>query len=159
MNPMQVLKGSTLFKNWKDTDLLRVADISRQKTLSPGEGLFVEGESSDAFYIVVSGTVAIRKMSDGDEQAVTNVGPNSHIGEMAMLSGVSASSEKRSAGAEAAESSTILEIPFAPFEKILADTPSLGALFYKNMAVTLAARIRRTTEDLASLRALRLRHV
>lgn len=158
MNIVQVIKSSPLFNGWKDADLQRLAGAVTQRSLSAGESLFVEGEDSTAFYIVASGTVSIRKMSGGDEQAVTNIGPGSHFGEMAMLA-ASGATEKRSAGAEATESSQVVEISFAAFEKLVTETPALGLLFYKNLGITLAARIRRTTEDLAGLRSLRLRNV
>lgn len=158
MNFAEVLKGCHLFEGWSTADLKKLEGIVKTRDLTPGESLFVQGEDSDCFYIVGSGTLSISKFASGEEQSVTNIGPNSTLGELAMLR-TQGPAETRSAGASAAEPSSVIEIPFAPFEKMLADTPNLGMLYYKNVAIVLAARIRRTTEDLAGLRALRLRHV
>lgn len=154
-----MLKLSTLFQGWKESDLQTLASACQTKDLSAGESLFVQGEEAFSFFIVGSGTLVIRKMTSGDDESVSSLGAGSVIGEMAMLVAAGAPPDKRFAGAEAKEFSTVVEIPLEAFDKILADHPNLGMLFYKNLGITMAARIRRTTEDFAGLKSLRLRHV
>ena len=159
MNALSILKQSSLFHGWSEGDLQKLAAQCKIKDLGAGEGLFVQGEESQSFFIVGSGTVVIRRMSAGEEEAVSTVGPGSVLGEMAMLVPTGSPVEARSAGAEAREHTVVVEIPLTHFEKMVKDSPALGMMFYKNLGITLAGRIRRTTEDLAGLRSLRLRHV
>lgn len=158
MKAVEILQGSKLFQGWKEAELAGLGQKSEMKDLSVGEGLFVQGEESDSFYIVGRGTVSIQRMASGEDQDVTKVGPGSVLGEMGMLVAPGSSPEPRSAGASAFESTVVLRIPYAALDALIEATPHLGVLFYKNLGMTLASRIRRTTEDLAGLRALRLRH-
>ncbi|MBS1985679.1 MAG: cyclic nucleotide-binding domain-containing protein [Bdellovibrionales bacterium] len=160
MSALQSLKNCSLFEGWSDADLQKLISSSFTKNLTAGELLFTEGEASNSFFVVTAGTVGIQKSGrDGDGQSVSNIGTNSHFGEMALLVGKGLAPEKRSASAEALETTTIVEIPFGVFEKILNDSPQLGLHFYKNVSRSLAGRIRKTTEDLAGIKSLRLRSV
>jgi len=88
---------------------------------------------------------------------VAKIGSGGHLGEMALLA-IEGVPDKRSATADSTEHSEVLEISYSSLEKLTKASPTFAAVFYKNLAMTLAGRIRRTTEDLAGLRALRLRH-
>jgi len=157
MSDLTVLQKSALFREWPEADLKKLAELCNTKHLGPGEILFNEGESSEAFYFLCSGTMGIKKHSKGDEEVVSSFGSASHFGELAMLD-KSGEAQKRSATAQAIESSIVIEIPYAPFLEILKGSPQAGFAFYKNVAFDLANRIRKTTNDLAGIRALRLRH-
>ena len=157
MKITELLKSSALFKDAKEIDLEKVAVTCTERMLSPGETLFFEGEVSSSLFLLASGTINIKKASSKGEEAVTSIAQGSHFGELALLNR-EGGLEKRSAMAEAGEASVIVEVPFTPLLKYIDSSPAFGLLFYRNVAVTLASRIRRTTEDLAGLRALRLRH-
>jgi CRP/FNR family transcriptional regulator, cyclic AMP receptor protein len=158
MTVIESIKNSPLFKGLAEKDCALLAEISGLRKLNAGENLFFEKDQSKALFLVVKGTIAIKKYSAKGEQDVTKIGSGGHLGEMALLSfdGVP---EARSASAEAGEHSEVVEVPFEQLEHAMAKTPSIAAVFYKNLAVTLSGRIRRTTEDLAGLKALRLRIV
>jgi len=155
---LAALKKSPLFKGFSDHDLDKVAAFCEEQSLVAGDAVFSEGDPTDAFYIVEDGTIAIKKTSSRGDESMVNFGPGSHFGELGLLS-VDGVTEKRSASAEAAEQTRLVVVPNAAFEKFLAGSQGSGLLFYRNLAVNLAGRIRRTTEDLVGLRALRLRNV
>jgi CRP-like cAMP-binding protein len=152
------LKSSVLFKDWPDSDIGALASLCTKRHLAPGETLFDEGEISKALYLLLSGTMSIKKASSQGDQAVTNIGGHSHFGEMGMLTS-EGQPEKRSATASAVEPSEIVEIGYDAIRQILSKSPAAGCAFYRNLATNLAGRIRKTTEDLAGLRALRLRQL
>jgi CRP-like cAMP-binding protein len=158
MATLSTLKKSPLFKGFSDADFEKVAAFCVDRPLAAGDTVFAEGDEAKAFYLVENGTVIIKKTSSRGDESMVNFGGGSHFGELGLL-GLDGAAEKRSASAEATEAGKVLEIPNDAFTKFLEASPSAGLHFYRNLAVNLAGRIRRTTEDLVGLRALRLRNV
>ncbi len=157
MKDLSYLRNCSLFLNWSDENIESLHRICEIRNLSPGEILFNQGETSDAFYLIRRGTIAIKKYSGDGEESIASFGSNANFGELAMLTR-GAQIENRSATAQAIEASEIVEIKFNPFQKFLESSPEASASFYQNLAIDLATRIRKTSEDLAGIRALRLRH-
>jgi CRP-like cAMP-binding protein len=156
----QILKSSSLFKDIPDNEISKLASFSQVRDLNAGETLFFEKDDSTALFIVSKGTIVIKKGSSDNDENVTQIGAGQHFGEMAFLVSSGGIFEKRSATAEAgAESTVILEVPFEGLQKCFSAAPQVGLAFYKNLSLSLAGRIRKTTEDLAGVRSLRLRHI
>jgi CRP-like cAMP-binding protein len=158
MPNQKTLRQNPLFSDWNEKDFEKLFEMTSMKLLSAGEILFNEGELADTFYVLLSGTISIKKATPTGEEAVTTFGPGTTFGELSMLH-KGGLEEKRSATAQAIEATQLVEFPILTFEKLLETSASASVSFYKNLAVQLAARIRRTTEDLAGIRALRLRHL
>ncbi|NCN27654.1 cyclic nucleotide-binding domain-containing protein [bacterium] len=152
-----VLSECFLFSGWSAQEVKQVAALCREKSLSVGQMLFSEGASSTSLYVVQSGSIKIEKASGDDDQMVAQFSKGSCFGEMGMLS--TSNPGPRSASATASESSVVLELNYADLEKLIEEHVHLGAKLYKALAESLSTRIRKTTQDLASLKSLRLRHV
>jgi CRP-like cAMP-binding protein len=157
MEASMALKGSKLFKDFSDSDLKTLGAALKIRELNVGETLFYEGEDSNSLYFVAKGTIGIKKNSAKGEQDIAQIGSGSHFGELAMLH-FEGPHDKRSATAEAKEASQVIEIIFGDLEKILKTNAQLGLLFYRNIAISLAGKIKKTTEDLSDLKSIRLRH-
>lgn len=158
MPTQNLLRKSPLFSGWKDHDFATLEHFSKAKTLAAGETLFHEGEEADCFYIIIAGTIQLKKNTRaGDEEALTTIGSGAFFGELSMLHKDN-TTERRSATAHSVENSQLLEVPYRDFETYLEKSPDAARHFYKNMTIHLASRIRQTSEDLAGLRALKLRH-
>jgi len=158
MSMLEILSKTRLFEGFSFNDVRKLTELCQTVELSVGQSVFIEGTESTSFFIVLSGMIAIRKATKGgDEHDVSTLGVGSHFGEMAMLTW-DGNPEKRSSGADAVEPSQVIEVPYVNFDAFLKEHPVLGLCFYRNVAVTLAGRIRKTTEDLAGLRTLRLRN-
>jgi cGMP-dependent protein kinase 2 len=151
------LKKCFLFQNWSDKDLDLLKEISEERNLNVGQSLFLENSAADTLFVVKSGSINIQKSGGDDDQYIAHIEAGSYLGEMGLLA--EGQAEKRSATATVRESASVLAIPYARLEALLKEKPELGALFYKNMARALGMRIKRTTQDLASLKTLRLRNV
>jgi CRP-like cAMP-binding protein len=152
-------KQTPLFNACDDKVLHLIADGATALSLSPGQGLFVEGDAADRLYIVKSGTLVLKKSTSKGEEDLIKIGARSVLGEMALVSVAgSGQYEKRSTSAEAIEGTQLIEIPFAHLEKVLSSHAETGLQFYKNLAINLSGRIRNTVQELASVRSLRLRH-
>jgi CRP-like cAMP-binding protein len=65
----------------------------------------------------------------------------------------------RAATVVAKENTELLEIEFAPLDKLIQSNKDIGVKFYRNLASVLSTRIKRTTSDIANLKDLKLRHV
>lgn len=89
----------------------RLEAASRLVAVPAGEWLITEGDPSGPAYVVRRGRLEI----DVAGTIVRELGPGEVIGELALLTG-----EPRSAGVRARRDSTVLEIPRAAFEDVLA---------------------------------------
>ncbi|MEE2998371.1 MAG: HlyD family type I secretion periplasmic adaptor subunit [Pseudomonadota bacterium] len=98
-----------------------------------GGYVFREGESADYAYILKEGTVEIVKTAaDGDLVLVTLSEPNTIFGEMALIDG-----EPRSAGARAAEDSTIDEVKEDEFLRYIEKNSSAALRIMKTLSSSL----------------------
>src|SRR4030067_623097 len=67
----EILRKTPLFFNLPPEDLSRIAGISSLRHCAKRETVFREGDRADGFYIVVSGSVKVFKLSeDGKEQVL-----------------------------------------------------------------------------------------
>ncbi len=156
---LEVLQKSTLFTQCPPATLVKLSEKSHLKEINPGQAIFFENQESQSFYLIQSGTVTIKKTSEKGDVDIAKIAAGSYLGELALLREANESYPKRSASAEAQEFCVLLEIPYSAFESIVNDDPVFGRQFFKNLSMQLAGRIRRTAQDLSSLKALRLRHL
>ena len=129
------LKSSHLFRPLPAEELARVASLADTVHLDADEIVFEQGDPGDAFYMVVTGQVAVEV---GTRQ-VASFGPHEGIGEMALLDG-----EPRSATVRATEPTTLLRIEAASFEALVDRTPALAKSIYR----TLSQRLRTANRQL-----------
>ena len=129
------LKSSPLFRPLPGEELARVASLADTVHLDADQALFQQGDPGDAFYMVVTGRVAVEV---GTRQ-VASFGPHEGIGEMALLDG-----KPRSATVRATEPTTLLRIDSASFEALVDRTPALAKSIYR----TLSARLRSANRQL-----------
>lgn len=86
--------------------------------LRKGETLIEEGDSGDTVFLVRSGKLGVSRLkSDGQKQIIGEVGPNSIVGELAMMSG-----QLRSTTIYGLEDSQLLSVEFDVFEQLVADS-------------------------------------
>jgi len=159
MSLENTLRSNSLFAECSDEQLKVLAAAASLQEISVGQSLFYEGDESTTLFIVKNGAIGLKKSSSKGEEDLARIGTNSHLGEMTFLQGSAGKYEKRSASAEAVETSTLVEIPFQVLTDMIKNDPQFGLIFYRSVACNLSARIRKTGEDLTSLKSLYLRHV
>jgi anion transporter len=120
-----------LFTSLGRLEIARLVPSFQHLDLAVGETLFQEGDKGDALFIIVSGSVCIRKQSGVSEINVARLGAGDHFGEMALLSGA-----PRSATAVAAEPLSLLKLSRPRFEALLKKHPSIAS----HLANILASR-------------------
>lgn len=143
MDAVAVLSSLALFADVDPTQLAAVAADATTRQLARGEVLFDEGQSSDQFYVVVSGHIRVLVSSERGDALVLNVlGPGETLGEISLLDG-----RARSAGAEAVGDVTLLRVPSA----VLQDLLRTSQPFCLALAEELAQRVRQLTGSAADL--------
>ena len=113
--PLQVLQGLSVFRGLTPRTLHAIAPLFEIRELIGGKSVFEEGDAGDAFFILVSGTVVVRKgeivlATLKAEEGVTTkltkeLDANPFFGEMAILDAAT-----RSASVHTAEPCKLLLI-------------------------------------------------
>jgi CRP-like cAMP-binding protein len=121
-----------------ERDALRLVAFSAEtRILRQGDVIFRKGDSANAGYFVLSGSIAIA--ADGGSERL--VGPDCLIGERALMIPL-----KRSATATAREACSILQISRATFHRVLNEFPDSAV----RVRAFVAARLVGFSRDLAS---------
>lgn len=100
--------------------LARVASRMTWHHLSRGEVLFKERDVGDAWYVVIGGRVAIRKLEpDGSDRLLRELGRGQAFGEVALVS-----RRPRSATAVATREATVARLAREDFDALCEDQPT-----------------------------------
>jgi NhaP-type Na+/H+ or K+/H+ antiporter len=116
-----VCRHMPLFAGLSDEILDRVAEITKEHVIAPGEVLFEEGAPARAMHVVARGALSVLKRVGDQEVLVDVLGPGDIVGEMALLSG-----SPRGATVVAATAATLGEINKADFQAILDESEDLS---------------------------------
>ena len=82
----EILKHSFIFSSLNDNELGELANLAIERSLTPGEFVFWDGDAPDWFYMVVEGKVKVLKHSSlGREFTISFFGPGEMFGEVAVF--------------------------------------------------------------------------
>jgi CRP-like cAMP-binding protein len=135
-----LLKEAEMFKAISSEDLVPVARVAREITITAGDTWIHEGDVGDCLYVILSGEAGI--MVRGLGQIATR-GPRSVIGEMAVISG-----QPRSADCVAITDITAIRVDDDDFWELLRERPSLA----RGVITMLAHRLDEAVKNLSTLR-------
>ena len=138
-NVLEEMRGLNFFSSFSDRDLLRLLNMCETRTLAPGEALFREGEPGDSMSVVISGRVRVSRTLEHKERVLSELGPGSCLGEMAVLD-----NRPRSADAVALSKTVVYEID----NRTLNDDSRLALKLSRQIGVELAAKIRSANEHI-----------
>lgn len=125
--------------SWPEIETM--AGYMSAATVAEGGVLFREGEKDLTLYLVVTGSIDVRKRdSAGQVRTIATVGSGRTLGEMALIDG-----EPRSAGAVAAEDATVLLLTERAFHDMIKDPPNLGVKLLLKLARLMSQRLRQTS--------------
>ena len=141
---VEALRQVPLFRKIDPAKLRLLAFISDRISVRSGEQLCRQGESGDSAFIVMDGDADVLVDTDQGARKVAAVGTNDIVGEIAILCDV-----PRTATVQATTSMEILSINKENFLKLLREFPEIALEVMR----VLAARLEKTTHDLATLRA------
>lgn len=132
-----------MLKGIDKAKLRLLAFISERAVYSPGETLCRQGDSGDSAFIILDGEADIVVETDDGPRTVAGVGTNDIVGEIAILCDV-----PRTASVVARTEVQTLTVAKDHLMKMLAEFPEMAIEIMR----VLAARLERTTRDLADVR-------
>jgi len=137
------LAAIPLFRRVSPEDRERLGTVAELREYARSDELFAEGDSSDFFFVVVTGRVKVYKQTPtGSELILEMFGPGSPIGAVAVYE-----SRPYPASARALEPTTCLLIPRRAFFALLEQHPSL----VRGLLSSLSHRLVELTTRLAEL--------
>ncbi|MCB1172292.1 MAG: cyclic nucleotide-binding domain-containing protein [Leptospiraceae bacterium] len=146
-----LLKNIYLFQGFSDEDLALIARIARRHDFSAGQRVFYEGDEASSFFVVELGTIQMtKKNEEGDHEEIVVIGNGAHFGELPFLD-----EARRDLTAVARERCDLYEISYTELREVLHNNKSLAASFYESISHFLAARLRKVTASLISLKTIR----
>lgn len=134
---MAHLKKISLFEDLTARQLMELARAANEKRFEAEEVVVRQGEYDDCLYLVVDGVVCIRR---GDS-VLSELGPGSFFGEIALLEGVA-----RSADAVTRTRARLLGLERADLMKLIEESPGIAV----GLLRTLSRRVRDLTDRLTA---------
>src|ERR1051326_8090438 len=138
----QFLRRLALFSDLDGGELHALAEVTQLVQFPASALIFREGEAGDCAYVVVRGSVEVFAIDrNGDEVVLAQLKDLDHVGEQSLLPGHSG---RRNASLRAREDTTLLRIPKAEFQKILAERQTLKDLLSETGQQQIRANLIRT---------------
>jgi CRP-like cAMP-binding protein/Zn-dependent protease len=119
LQAMAELRDLPAFSHASSKELGLVLEHGEWRQIPPGEEILVQGEPSDAFYVIGSGRARVVK----DDRPVAELGPGSHFGEIGLLRDV-----PRTATVEALAPMRVFRLDREGFNAVVAGAFNRGAL-------------------------------
>ncbi len=136
-----------LFRGFDARTLDMLSGRLRERTLTAGEQAFAQGDPGGELFLVRRGSVRILLPLDGGRQHhVATIGPGEFFGELSFLD-----CERRSATAEAKESTELYVLTRACIDGTAPDEAALGAQLFARLALAIAQRLRQADAELRAL--------
>lgn len=80
------LRAAELFTHLDEAQLLRLAEMAQRRSMSAEETLFLQGDQTDAFYLLAEGRIKVFKLlRDGRTATIRHVEPGQTFAEAALF--------------------------------------------------------------------------
>lgn len=126
----QFLGGVALFADLNESILAHMSNDFRERAYRKGENIFLQGDESRQFYVVLEGKVRIYHLNTAGEETTVNILTRGDLlGEFSLVDGL-----LRSATAEAITGCTLLEMSSHKGIAHLANVPGLALAMCRQIA-------------------------
>lgn len=155
MPDVDFLKTVTLFEGLNTAQVQQITSIIHKEELPAGQPIIQEAETGDRMYIIQEGTVEVSrtltmKMTKRDfgqkEKTFIRLGSGFFFGEMALLE-----NDVRSATVTTVTDCKLFVLYRDDFNPLCENFPEIGYKILRNIARTIAGRLRRTNQDVLKL--------
>jgi CRP-like cAMP-binding protein len=126
---LTMLAAIPLFSGLGQKDLVELGRITDEVDLPEGRVLARQGDTADAFYVLIEGTVRIEK----DGAVLSEVGPGDFFGEIAMVARI-----PRTATGITATPCRLLVMSHGQFNSLLREFPSIQTEVMRALAERVA---------------------
>jgi EmrB/QacA subfamily drug resistance transporter len=130
--PAEFLRHVPMFAGLPDETLERIAARAKPVRLQAGEWLFRQGDPAGGVFVVVSGRLDVVLDEGGETQLLRVLGPESVVGELALLA-----DSERSASIRARRDSALLELTRDEFDTLVAEDQRFTSELVRLMGVQL----------------------
>ena len=137
------LRSTTFLEGFTDALLWKLARHVVPHEFAPDETLFTEGEARRQFAILISGAVAIEKMSDGRSTRLVTLGAGEAVGEGLLLD-----DSPHGTTARAIMPGTAMVLTRTQLDDITRESPQLYAALVARAARAISQRLRRADATL-----------
>jgi len=143
MELIEQLKKPLIFSGLDENDLSELAAITVRRKFRKGETLFCEGEEATGFYLLLTGSIKLCRISpDGREKVLHFVKPRETFAEAAFFG-----DGKYPAEARTMESGEALYLPRQGFMELMSRNPG----FALNLVVSLSLMLRQFARQIEEL--------
>jgi thioredoxin reductase (NADPH) len=118
---MSPTDDAVAFPTLDDAELAVLETLGTRRSMTVGEYLYREGDTTYDFYAIRLGAVEIVVRTDGEEQVIVHHGPGSFLGELNLLTG-----QRVYLSARVVESGEVIVAPRAALQQVIAMNPGLG---------------------------------
>ena len=134
-----------LFKGFTENGTKRLLDAGEVTQQTPGEVLLKEGDTAEFVLLVLSGKLEVFVQRQGKDLLLTEAGPGSILGELAVLCGI-----PRSASVRAKDAATTLKWSDETFRSLLLRDHSLSQRVFSGALRTLVEKERSLIDSLVA---------
>ncbi len=135
------------FDNLAPAEIDILSRLVIRRKINKGSVLTKEGSAGDTLFYILDGMIEVEKESlDGKHKALAQFGKGATLGEMGLIDNA-----PRSATSTAISDLEILSLSRDNFEKLVTDHPRTGVKILKNIARSLAVRLRFTSGRFADV--------
>lgn len=139
---LAILGRTTLFGQLDRDALQAVVDRFVTRTFRRGDTIFHQGDYGDTLFVVAEGLVNVYVVAeDGNELLLAQLHPGDSFGELAVIDG-----GRRTASAQAAESTTTLALLRPDFMGMLRDDPRLFTALLESLGQLLRRMLEQTSD-------------
>jgi CRP/FNR family cyclic AMP-dependent transcriptional regulator len=138
------LKDFAVFKYFSDEALRAFFEKSEILSFTSGETIIQEGDKSQYFYVILSGSANVTVESESKEVFISMAGEGSVFGEAGIFLNV-----KRTANVMSAADTVLLRIQRMDLLRFIKDRPSDGIKFLMIIIYSLLKKLRGANQELA----------
>ncbi len=146
---LEQIESFQLFSKLSKTELEELMPMFETVTFKAGDRVFKECEAGDSMYLILSGSVDIRKCIDfecGTEKSLATLPKGDFFGEMSLLTG-----ESRSASVLVLEDALLLKILRDKYIDLMTKNPSMTSLLLGGLVSSISKRLRATSLESVTL--------
>ncbi len=143
---LSLTDDTVAFPTLADSELAVLETLGIRRSVTVGEYLYREGDTTYDFYVIRSGAVEIVVRSDGEERIITRHGPGQFLGELNLLTG-----QRVYLSARVLEPGVVIVVPRAVLQHVIATNPGLSDTI---LAAFLARRSRLLSGAAAAIRVV-----
>jgi len=141
---LEILRSNPIFVDLKEREISQLAQIIHARTFEEGEVIFQEGEPGAGMYVIVEGSVKVCTYTyESEEIELARLERGDFFGEIALLD-----ESPRSATALAMERTRLIGLFKPDLFDLIDRNPAAGVKIILRLSQVLAARLRRTNEEL-----------